>query len=45
MHVCDVIGLDEEKNGYVERNQLPIMRYSEGLAMPGVWNLAHVWRH
>ena len=21
------------------------MLYSEGLAMPGVWNLAYVWRH
>ena len=32
--------LDEENNGYEARDQLLYMRYSEGLDMPGVSDLA-----
>ena len=37
--------LDEEKNGYVARDQSLYMRYNEGLDMPGVSDLASVWGH
>ena len=36
--------LDVEKNGYVARDQL-YMRYSEGLDMQGVSDVASAWRH
>ena len=41
--------LDEEKNGYVAKDQLLIfgllLRYSDDLDMPGVSDLASAWGH